>query len=93
VVARPEVRLDVVEAATWYDNRHPGLGTEFREAIIEVFDALAENPFLNSQKHPRPNIRWRRSRRFPYRVVYEVLETKNAVVIAAVLHSARHDRE
>jgi plasmid stabilization system protein ParE len=38
----------------------------------------------------RKNIRWQYPERFPYRVIYEVLE--DTVVIAAVLHAARHDR-
>ena len=37
-------------------------------------------------------IRWRYPDRFPYRVIYEVDEEQKIVVIAAVLHAARHDR-
>jgi len=33
------------------------------------------------------------SKTIPYRVVYEVVEEKHLVVIAAVIHAARHDRE
>jgi plasmid stabilization system protein ParE len=90
VVVRPEVEHDVAEAAGWYDSRQAGLGTKFREEIIQVFDALAQNPLLNCRRHPRKNIRWRYPDRFPYRVIYEVLD--DTVVIAAVLHAARHDR-
>ena len=60
--------------------------------MIQVFDALAENPLLNCRQHPRKNIRWRYPKRFPYRVVYEVIEPENLVVVAAVLHAARDDR-
>lgn len=34
------------DAARWYDSQQPGLGAEFREEIIQVFDDLAENPLL-----------------------------------------------
>ena len=44
VVIRPEVEQDVVEAAIWYESRQPGLGVEFVEEVIRVWDALAENP-------------------------------------------------
>ena len=91
-VARPHVQEDVAEAAAWYEARREGLGVEFREEVIGVFEALAENPFLNSRRHPRKNIRWRYPERFPYRVVYEVVEPAQAVIVAAVLHAARHDR-
>ena len=92
VVVRPEVECDVAEAAVWYDSQQSGLGGEFREEVIQVFDALAANPLLNSRRHPRKDIRWRYTDRFPYRVVYEVRETEQVVIVAAVLHAARHDR-
>lgn len=76
----------------WYDMRQEGLGAEFRRAVIQVFDALALNPLLNSRRHPRKNLRWCHPERFPYRVIYEAIEEEQTVVIAAVLHAARHDR-
>ncbi len=88
---RPEVEHDVAEAAAWYESRQPGLGTEFVEEIIQIWDALAENPLLNCRRHPAKNIRWRYPERFPYRVIYEVVETQHTVIVAAVLHAARHD--
>lgn len=88
----PEVETDVAEAAGWYESRQAGLGTEFIEEIIQVWEALAENPFLNSRRHAVRNIRWRLPNRFPYRVIYEVNEAEHIVRVAAVLHAARHDR-
>jgi toxin ParE1/3/4 len=71
---RPEVEQDVAEAAVWYEDRRAGLGAEFVEDVIRIWDALAENPLLNCRRHPTKNIRWRYPDRFPYRVIYEVLE-------------------
>jgi hypothetical protein len=59
VVIRPEVERDVEEAASWYESKQAGLGAEFVEEVIQVWDALAENPLLNARRHPRKNIRWR----------------------------------
>ena len=92
VVARPQARNDVLEAADWYDRQKPGLGDDFIEEIVTVFDALAENPLLHCRRHSTKNIRWRYPKRFPYRVIYEVMEEERLVVIAAVIHAARHDR-
>jgi toxin ParE1/3/4 len=89
---RPEVEQDVAEAAAWYEARQAGLGAEFVEEVIRVWDELAENPLLNCRRHPTKNIRWRYPERFPYRVVYEVVEPARTVIVAAVLHAARHDR-
>lgn len=93
VELRPGVETDVVEAAAWYEARQPGLGAEFVEEIIRVWDKLAENPLLGCRRHPTKNIHWRYPDRFPYRVIYEVNELEQTVIVAAVLHAARHDRE
>ena len=69
---RPEVEGDVSQTAAWYEARQAGLGTDFVEEIIRVWDALAENPLLNCRRHPVKNIRWRYPDRFPYRVIYSV---------------------
>jgi toxin ParE1/3/4 len=93
VVVRPDAEDDVVEAASWYENRGEGLGVRFSEEVIAVFDALAISPLLHCRRHPSKNIRWRYPESFPYRVIYEVIEDKETVIVGAVLHAARHDRE
>jgi toxin ParE1/3/4 len=82
----------MAEASAWYEARQPGLGAEFVEEVVRVWHALAVNPLLNSRRHPGKNIRWRYPERFPYRIIYEVFEAERVVVVAAVLHAARHDR-
>src|SRR2546429_158123 len=92
VVSRPQAENDMLEAAEWYETRRAGLGDEFIDEILTVFDALAINPLLHCRRHPTKNIHWRYPKRFPYRVIYEVIEAKRLVIIAAVLHAARHER-
>jgi toxin ParE1/3/4 len=87
-----EVENDILEAIVWYESRQEGLGVQFCEEIIQVWNALTENPLLNSRRHPMRNIRWSYPKSFPYRVIYEVDETTYVVRIAAVLHAARHER-
>lgn len=91
VEIRPEVESDVAKAARWYNSQQRGLGAEFVEEIIQVWNALAENPLLGARRSPDKNIRWQYPERFPYRVIYEVLEAEHTVVVAAVLHAARSD--
>lgn len=92
VVSRPEAEQDVIEIAAWYDDRSEGLGDRFVEEFLAVLDELTANPLLHCRRHPRKNIRWRYPKSFPYRVIYEVVEDEQTVVVAAVLHAAQHDR-
>lgn len=92
VVARRQAEDDIIEAADWYDTQNPGLGDQFVEEILLVLDALEVNPLLHCIRHPTKNIRWRYPRRFPYRVIYEVIQDQKLVIVAAVLHAARHER-
>jgi len=91
VAALPRAQVDLLEAADWYDFTSMGLGVEFIKAVLAVLDALALNPLLHCKRHPTRNIRWRNAKRFPYRVVYEVIEDKRLVVVVGIIHNARQD--
>lgn len=86
------VESDMAEAAEWYDHLEPGLGAEFTEDVIREWDKLTANPFLRSKRHPKKNVRWRLAERFPYRIIYEIVEAERLVIVSAVIHAARHDR-
>jgi hypothetical protein len=72
VVLRPEIRSDVAEGVGWYEAHLPGLGREFAAEVSKAFLALTENPLMNTQRISHGHIRWRLTKRFPYRVIYEV---------------------
>lgn len=83
VVTRPEAENDVIEIAAWYDSRSEGLGDRFVEEFLALLDQLTLNPLLHCRRHPSKNIRWRYPRRFPHRIIYEVIEQEKLVVVAA----------
>jgi plasmid stabilization system protein ParE len=93
VFSRPEAENDIIEIAAWYDSRRDGLGDRFVEEVLTVLDELTTNPLLHCRRHPKKNIRWRYPKSFPYRVIYEVLDAERTIVVAAVLHAAREERE
>lgn len=57
VVARPQAEDDVREAARWYDTQQLGLGEEFVEEILAVFDALTEGPLYQRKEHDQSGLR------------------------------------
>ncbi len=89
---RPEVELDVRDAASWYERREQGLGSEFVEEIIRAWDEIASRPLIGSVRHASLDIRWRYPARFPYRVIYRVDEGERCLLVIAVLHAAREER-
>ena len=84
----PLVEAEIFEAARWYDERSPGLGAAFVDAVRDATAMLLESPK-----------RWRLIRgtrrylmgRFPFAVVYR--ETaEEGVEVVAVAHLKRRQR-
>ena len=90
LIVRSEAETDIAEAALWYEVQEIGLGEDL---LLEV-RAASERAFANPEHFTRlrkePEVRRILTRRFPYRVIFIVC--KNAVIVFAVLHAARHDR-
>lgn len=55
-----EALVELEEAAAWYEDKRPGLGTEFVEAIERTLLRVREMPasFVAIMKHPLSGERW-----------------------------------
>jgi toxin ParE1/3/4 len=93
LVLPPQAEIEIRAAAAWYDSQQEDLGQVFQDEILKVIRSLAINPRLNSKRHASLDVRWRSTERFPYRVIYEIHESERRVVVAAILHASRHDRQ
>ncbi|MDX6614346.1 MAG: toxin ParE1/3/4 [Blastocatellia bacterium] len=91
VVVRPEVDADLSEAEAWYEQQEAGLGREFLRAVRDTVDTLSSSPLIYNVRSKRKQVRWAYSQRFPYRIIFRVIS--DTVVIYAVVHIARHDRQ
>ncbi|TSA41596.1 MAG: type II toxin-antitoxin system RelE/ParE family toxin [Verrucomicrobiales bacterium] len=91
LVVLPEVDADLLEAEKWYEHQEAGLGREFLQATRQKMIQLPGNPFLYRVRYRRKQIRWTYPNRFPYRIIFSVIG--DTVVIYAVIHAARHERE
>jgi toxin ParE1/3/4 len=75
------------DSIAWYENKREGLGREFRAAIEENFQRIADNP----RRFPKVRGEVRRLvvlRRFLF-VVHFVIEAKQIVVLS-VFHTSRN---
>ena len=84
---RPEAEAETLETRDWYEGRRPGLGAEFRAALDETIERIADNPmqFRLVQGETRRAI----LNRFPYAVYFRVSD-KEIVVLA--VHGRQHPR-
>ncbi len=85
VVSHPEADLELETAALWYEERQPGLGSDFLDEFAQTLRRIVAEPD-----------RWRRIRggnrklnfhRFPYGIVYDL--RADALYIKAVMHLRR----
>ena len=44
LIVRPEAEAEMAEAFDWYEQRLPGLGSEFLLCVDAVFNAILRNP-------------------------------------------------
>jgi plasmid stabilization system protein ParE len=81
-----EARLEMEEAAQFYDAQEPGLGAQFLDAIQRAVDDVSVHP----RRWPviGRNVRRRLVGRFPYGILYRVGRLE--VVVVAVMHLHRH---
>lgn len=84
-ILSPCALCDADDARRWYEEREPGLGSEFVRALEECLSRIEENPEL--ARVVLPPYRKTLMRRFPFQVVYEVRD--DCLWILAVYHAKR----
>ena len=85
VVLRPQAESDLTVAFRWYEERNPGLGFEFRQAVEDSIRTIRLYP--HSHRVVYNNVRRALVHRFPYAVFCMVSE--QAIVVLACLHVRR----
>lgn len=88
LIIRPEAESDLAEAYAWYEERVPGLGSDFLLRVDAALSSIKRSPGMYPFVHK--NVRRCLIRRFPYGIFY-VFES-NQIVVLAVLHAKRDPR-
>src|SRR5438132_1131059 len=72
------------EAVEYYNAESPSLGDEFLIEVLSTFERIRQFP---EAWHPyTPNSRRCQTRRFPYGVIYQILESEILIVAVGHLH-------
>lgn len=80
-------KLDIKEAADWYNERQPGLGKRFTKHVRKTILYIRQNPKAVAVRYD--DLRTALLDTFPYLVHFSIDENKKLVVIAAVLSTSR----
>jgi hypothetical protein len=81
----PLFECDVLEAASWYDRRSPGLGDAFINMARSGVAKIVSNP--DRFALAEGGCRYVRLERFPYVILFDVVDDE--VLFLGVLHTAR----
>ena len=84
-----KARAEYIAAYVWYEKKLTGLGDRFMEAVEKRLSQIIANP---STYAPKENSRFReiKVQRFPYIIVYEIMEKESFIHIAAIYHGKRN---
>ena len=77
-------KVELDEAAAYYDNQRSGLGDEFRDEVRRVTDRILEDP--TSLPKYTQNSRMCRTHRFPYGIIYQIRQDQIRIVAVMHLH-------
>lgn len=83
---QPEAGVEANDAFNWYEDRQPGLGSEFYRELTRCLELVVENPLVSMVAYR--GLRKRKLDRFPYLVIYQMNEFELTVV--SVFHGARN---
>jgi plasmid stabilization system protein ParE len=88
LIVRPEAEAEMTDAFDWYEERVPGLGSDFLLCVDAAFSAILRSP----QQFPPVHKTVRRAliRRFPYEVFF--VEDDKRVVVLSVFHAKRNPK-
>jgi toxin ParE1/3/4 len=90
LVLRRVAEKEFDDSIAWYESQRQGLGREFRAAIEQYFERIADNP----ERLPKVRGEVRRAvvlRRFPF-VIHFLIE-KERIVILSVFHTSREPEQ
>jgi plasmid stabilization system protein ParE len=85
VILHPEAHAEMIEQARYYEDKSPGLGSDFLDAVEESTRRIQQSPLAGSIE--RSNIRRRLVSGFPFTILYEVQSDR--IYISAVMHQHR----
>ena len=86
---RPLAVIEIIEAYDWYEEQRNGLGNDFLDELESFYSILNANP--NTYSYFEKPVREGKIKRFPYVVIYEVVE--KSIIIYSVFMSRQNPKK
>jgi len=88
LVLKARAENELSDAISWYESQQRGLGLAFLNTIETYLNGIQQNPYL----YPSRKIPYREAvvRKFPYIIIYEVVD--NEVVVYSIFHTHRNPK-
>lgn len=83
-----EAELDVIDACNWYEDKQKGLGKRFVREVNSTLQRIGKAPH-HFQVRFSEVFRFAPLKRFPYLIVYKILEEERTAIVNAVFHSSK----
>jgi mRNA-degrading endonuclease RelE of RelBE toxin-antitoxin system len=77
---------ELKEIYQWYDEQNKDISSSLSEAIGDAKNRISQDPL--SHEIEIKHFRWVKVRRFPYRLIYEILDDERTLILA-VAHTSR----
>lgn len=88
-IIESEARVELYDAAIWYEERKAGLGEEFLDEFLNVLDYLEDKPLLFSIINN--DFRQVVMKKFPFVIVYRIVDSE--IRIISVFHTSRNPKK
>jgi plasmid stabilization system protein ParE len=85
VLFRPQARAELLEARAWYEERSPGLGSEFTRAVDTAVGRALRMPLAFG--FIEADFRHVVMRRFPYSIIHFTTDTD--LIVVSCFHRRR----
>ena len=86
VILERDADTEMAEAAQYYDEQQPGLGSAFLDKVDAAVDEIATDPLRFGFYRGSKAIHSVRLARFPYRLLFAIEPERVSVVAVAHLH-------
>lgn len=85
-VILPLAKLDIAEAADWYNAKQKGLGKRFTNEVRSKVLFIRENPLASAVRYDDTHCAVLDV--FPFMIHYTVDEPNKTIIVAAVFHTS-----